>query len=875
MSEPILEITDGTTTISLIPKGGNAIHLNNWRPALAKFKGGGTWQQSSMSDGRRLVQYQWTNIIETFDLKIVSLDADAIARETQNLRRLLIQAADYWVGEVEADAVWLKVKADQETNARYALIYSWSIPDDENPFSQPFLQPLGEPVFNNWTLTLERGHWQEFEPGESECVEVSGLKPIRQRVFYPTQSTDDTWVSHGLSLINNAYTELLAGNAPAGGVDDMETGIRFRSLNIPLGATIEEAFVRLVNSRDIVAASMPSSLIITGHRNPTPGAFSTYADFTGRAKTTASEEWNNLPAQVEGETIDTPDIAAVVQEIIDLATWASGGNLVIFIDNNGSSDRGTVWASWDNVTYDEAELHVRWSAFGFGREETCENEVFVANYQGMAYLTNVHVDNGGVIGTGVGANLLDAALPYDLLPAVPVANDAVYFGIDTTMADSGPFSNIVFDLGDVFAGATATGVWEVWTGAAWNGIAATMTDETDGLTVTGVNSISYDDPGTPAFWTTCDLNAVLGYGPAITGYWMRFRVTGAAAITSVPEQQNRHPYVTLWNWVDIAADQIEGDISALARHFVYNRSYRYLGPSLEVDRVIMGLRRYDRGEDFASYINLADEQNHSDITVSVRGASSAAFASRVDFPTGRYILYNPGGVEALNEIFYIEIDEDLTQQYFGLFHVFCIYKPIAAIDGMRVRLSIESTSGGVVPGVQTYLSDLVSIDDDPLLDLGQIEISPGILQSEDYSLLFIMSAQSTEAAPGQAGFYGLVLIPVDEWSLDAVNYTDNDFSRLSKDTSGNPIYLDVDSIANPRRFVRTILKASVDGDPMPGQWSARAGQAAFFLPNVRQRMHFLTAQQDGAIYNWNADHRFLSSVQSFKCNRYLGMRGNR
>jgi hypothetical protein len=131
MTLPILKITNGTTEVDLIQRGGNAFYLNAWRPAIAQLKGGGTWQQSSLSDGRRLVHTQWQNVIETFDLKIADLDPDAISRETQTLRRLLNEAIEFSTVSWKTDPVWLEARASNETNTRYALIHSWSTPDDE------------------------------------------------------------------------------------------------------------------------------------------------------------------------------------------------------------------------------------------------------------------------------------------------------------------------------------------------------------------------------------------------------------------------------------------------------------------------------------------------------------------------------------------------------------------------------------------------------------------------------------------------------------------------------------------------------------------------------------------------------------------------
>jgi hypothetical protein len=64
-----LEITDGTDTVSLIQDGGNTFFLNEWMPRIATPKAGGVYQQSALSDGRRLVDRKFDTVAESFDMK--------------------------------------------------------------------------------------------------------------------------------------------------------------------------------------------------------------------------------------------------------------------------------------------------------------------------------------------------------------------------------------------------------------------------------------------------------------------------------------------------------------------------------------------------------------------------------------------------------------------------------------------------------------------------------------------------------------------------------------------------------------------------------------------------------------------------------------
>ena len=167
-----LVITDGTTTVDLL--GTDGYILNSWRPAISGYKGGGTYQSSSLSDGRRLVHSVFENVVERFDLKAHNASQNILIHTTQELRRLLEKASDYWTTGWQDEPVWIEARASKETNTRYAIIQAGKIPEDDNPFSQPFLQPGCDAVMDGLTLLVERGHWLANEPGVGECVEVSG-----------------------------------------------------------------------------------------------------------------------------------------------------------------------------------------------------------------------------------------------------------------------------------------------------------------------------------------------------------------------------------------------------------------------------------------------------------------------------------------------------------------------------------------------------------------------------------------------------------------------------------------------------------------------------------------------------------------------------
>lgn len=124
-----------------------------------------------------------------------------------------------------------------------------------------------------------------------------------------------------------------------------------------------------------------------------------------------------------------------------------------------------------------------------------------------------YMDDGGVFTDDtVDANDADAN-DVALMPAVPVLNDAFYFG--EGFATSAAFNSLKINIGT--AGVGGTIAWEYYTGAVW--AALTVTDGTNGFTTAGTNYVTWTIPA--------DMGHV-----AVNGqdrYWVRARVLTAFA----------------------------------------------------------------------------------------------------------------------------------------------------------------------------------------------------------------------------------------------------------------------------------------------------------------------------------------------------------
>ncbi len=199
------------------------------------------------------------------------------------------------------------------------------------------LPPLASPSFGNLVLNADGTYAYTPNPGyfgsdsfEYEVCEVtagnvnsyqesisSGANDIEERTSNGTISTSDA----ALDMVikgNTTYT----------------TGLRWTNLTIPPGATITNAYITLTaNASTSDASTLNIGAIDIGNLT----AFSTANySLTNLPRTTSVATWSNVPAWTVGATYNTPDLSAVVQEVVDRNDWGAGNAIAFVIDGSGT-----------------------------------------------------------------------------------------------------------------------------------------------------------------------------------------------------------------------------------------------------------------------------------------------------------------------------------------------------------------------------------------------------------------------------------------------------------------------------------------------------------------------------------------------------------
>ena len=117
-------------------------------------------------------------------------------------------------------------------------------------------------------------------------------------------------------------------------------GLRFLNLDVPPGVTITSAKVTF--RANASSGSSASGMTLWGQLAANPSTFTTSSNnVTSRDRTTASIEWSIDP-WTNAENYDTPNLSAVIQEIVNQPSWVAGNAMVIIGQTTVSQNRSAI-----------------------------------------------------------------------------------------------------------------------------------------------------------------------------------------------------------------------------------------------------------------------------------------------------------------------------------------------------------------------------------------------------------------------------------------------------------------------------------------------------------------------------------------------------
>ena len=113
-------------------------------------------------------------------------------------------------------------------------------------------------------------------------------------------------------------------------------GMRFNRLNLPRNATIRKAFIQFTCDE---SSRSNTSLIIVAEKSASADRFKAEShDISSRNRTVSEVAWQPAAWSKVGEARDaqrTPDLSAMIREVVSLPDWKSGNSLAFLVSGSG------------------------------------------------------------------------------------------------------------------------------------------------------------------------------------------------------------------------------------------------------------------------------------------------------------------------------------------------------------------------------------------------------------------------------------------------------------------------------------------------------------------------------------------------------------
>jgi hypothetical protein len=188
------------------------------------------------------------------------------------------------------------------------------------------------------------------------------------------QPADITRYSSILTAGDSAEEEIVGGAVTKTSSDlefmhdstEQLVAIRFPSVDVPGAARITSAIMTFdideINSGRSDAAIV---VAIFGEASINSAPISTNAfDLSSRGVTSAAVVWSPEPSNAVHDVLQTSDISAVVQEIVNLADWVSGSPLTILFAHVSGSGTRWVEPQRTNGGVDTPGIEIKYSVTG-------------------------------------------------------------------------------------------------------------------------------------------------------------------------------------------------------------------------------------------------------------------------------------------------------------------------------------------------------------------------------------------------------------------------------------------------------------------------------------------------------------------------------
>lgn len=181
------------------------------------------------------------------------------------------------------------------------------------------------------SFVMERSIQQN---GANDTIELS----TGELVIVSTSSDDAEQEDLAMDALNDDDLDMGWEGDPEK-LHELHTGLRFQNITIPKGATIDSAFIRFC-AHEGKSAEDVAKITIVGEASDNAVTYDLENLITARPQTSASLVWTVAEEWDIWEFYSTPNIANIVQEIVNRNAWVYGNAMAFMLkgENQGPSD---------------------------------------------------------------------------------------------------------------------------------------------------------------------------------------------------------------------------------------------------------------------------------------------------------------------------------------------------------------------------------------------------------------------------------------------------------------------------------------------------------------------------------------------------------
>jgi len=225
--------------------------------------------------------------------------------------------------------------------------------DDDNIWDHSVIvvefDGAGDPVVSSHSPNIQKIHYSFFNYNSIRFLHVErsdGYPPVNTRIH---QGVDDGGSNPSGCYFSSSDNEVYLGSCSGGG--NISSGFRFNNIQIPKNAQIKYAIITFTVDGSY---TNPINVQIYGETSGNADSFTSSSPPSTRPTTSASANWSISNSWQLGLRRTTPQLSALVEEIVSHQDWNPGNSLAILFHNSlpGTTHRRVIAlerASWEST----------------------------------------------------------------------------------------------------------------------------------------------------------------------------------------------------------------------------------------------------------------------------------------------------------------------------------------------------------------------------------------------------------------------------------------------------------------------------------------------------------------------------------------------